>query len=351
MPALILSFITAFTITYLVMPVIIRVAKERALFDQPNERSAHLIPTPTLGGIGIFCGTFCALILWMQDSDFGALQYILVAFMLIFLVGARDDLIPMSPATKLMAQMLAAVVLVYKSQIRLDNLHGVFNLYELPELATFAISILIIVGIINAFNLIDGINGLAASIGLLAGVIWGVWFVLTGHQALAIIAFSISGSLAAFLKFNFTPAKIFMGDTGSQFIGIVCAILALKFIDLQAGMPNGSPYAFKSAPVIAFSILILPLFDTLWAFTRRVVIGNSPFSPDKYHIHHLLLAHGFNHMQATGILVLSTLLFLAIALAFDALGTPLLLAIQLCLAGGTALWLQRFVHRKAVTEE
>lgn len=325
------------------MPVIIRVARERALYDQPNERSAHLVPTPTLGGIGIFCGTFCALILWINAADFGAFQYILVAFMLIFLVGARDDLIPMSPATKFMAQILAAVILVYKSHIRLDNLHGVLGFHALPELAGFVLSVLIIVGIINAFNLIDGINGLAASIGLLAGVIWGIWFLITGQQNLAIIALSMAGSLSAFLKYNFTPARIFMGDTGSQFIGMVCAILALQFINQQETMPTNAALFFHSAPVLAFSLLITPLFDTFWAFTRRVVIGSSPFMPDKNHIHHLLLAKGYNHMQATGILVVSTLLFIGLAVVLDDLGTPLLLFLQLSLASAGALWLQRRV--------
>jgi UDP-GlcNAc:undecaprenyl-phosphate GlcNAc-1-phosphate transferase len=338
---MILSFITAFSITFMVIPVIIQVARERALYDQPNERSAHLVPTPTLGGIGIFCGTFCALILWINPSDFGSLQYILVAFMLIFLAGARDDLIPMSPATKFIAQVLAAVILVYKSHICLGSLHGIMGLYKISELAGFIVSVVIIVGIINAFNLIDGINGLAASIGLLAGVIWGIWFLITGQQILAIIGLSMVGSLSAFLKYNFTPARIFMGDTGSQFIGMVCAILSLQFIEQQEGMSNYTAPFSCSAPALAFSILIIPLFDTLCAFARRIFTGSSPFSPDKSHIHHLLVAKGYNHTQATGILVLSTLFFVGLTVILDDLGTPLLLVLQLFLASAGALWLQR----------
>lgn len=339
MPILILCFITACLITYLVTPLVIQVARARDLYDHPNARSAHWTPTPTLGGIGIFSGTFFALILWIKASDFGALQHVLVALLFIFFAGACDDLMPLSPAAKLTTQVLAAFLLASKADIGLHSLHGIFGVYALPAPVGLALSVVVIVLIINAFNLTDGVNGLAASIGLLTCGLLGGWFYLTRQIIPAATAFSIAGSLSAFLKYNITPARIFMGDTGSQFIGLVCAVLILQFIRLQAAMPADALLAFQSAPVLAMSLLIIPLFDTCWAFMRRIARGRSPFSPDKNHIHHLLLAQGYSHSQTTAILVLVSLCFVGLAIALDRLGSPLLLAVQACLAGVCALGL------------
>lgn len=332
MHALVLGFITAFTLTYLIIPVIIRIAQERKLYDHPNERSAHQDPTPSLGGIGIFAGTICAVVLWTPIHSFGILQYILASFVLIFLIGVLDDLLPMSAPKKFLGQVLVAIILAYKSDVRLTSLYGILGIEELPELTGFLISVVIIVGIINSFNLVDGINGLAGSIGLLACTTWGIWFAATGSTALAVVAFSLTGAIVAFLKYNFTPARIFMGDTGSLLIGTVCAILAIKFVELNRQDLVDSRFAFRAAPAIAMAVLIIPLFDTLRVFLMRVLRGKSPFSPDKNHIHHLLLQAGLNHMQATMALVVVNLLFILLAFSLHTLGSMALLLIELSLA-------------------
>lgn len=346
MHALILGFVTAFTLTYLIIPTIIRVATERKLYDHPNERSAHYVPTPSLGGIGIFAGTICAVILWTPLDSFGTLQYILASFVLIFLIGIVDDLLPMSPTKKFLGQVLVAVILAYKSNVRLTSLYGIFDIGSLPELTGFLLSIIIIVGIINAFNLIDGVNGLAGSIGLVACVTWGIWFALAGSAALplAVVAFSLAGAIIAFLKYNFTPARIFMGDTGSLLIGTVCAILAIKFIEMNPQAPIGGE-PFRSAPAVAMAVLIIPVFDTLRVFLMRAVRGKSPFSPDKTHIHHLMLKTGLNHMQTTRTLVLVNILFVVVAFAGHQLGNMVLLLIEISLALGLTALLLYLVRR------
>lgn len=332
MYTIILGFITSFTLTYLIIPIIIRVAKERRLYDAPNERSAHVEPTPSLGGIAIFAGTVCAIVLWTPMEAFGVLQYILAAFILIFLTGILDDLVPMSPTKKLSGQMLVSIILAYKADIRITSLFGLFGIYELPEMTSFSLSIIAIIGIINAFNLIDGINGLAGSIGLWACLLWGSWFAITDTPAMAVLAFSLAGAIVAFLKYNFSPAKIFMGDTGSLFIGMVCAILAINFIDLNSRPAPEIPLRFDTAPVIAVGVLIFPLFDTVRVFARRILNGKSPFSPDRNHIHHLLLNLGCTHSQATAILVSTSIGFTALALFLHDIGTIPLLTVLIGLA-------------------
>ena len=345
MYAVILGFITAFTLTFSIIPVIIRVARERRIYDRPNERSSHDEPTPSLGGIGIFAGTICAVVLWTPLDAFGVLQYVLAAFVLIFLIGVLDDLIPLSPTRKFSGQLLVAIILAYKSDVRITSLYGVFGVYDLPELTSFVLSVLIIIAIINSFNLIDGINGLAGSIGLLACVSWGTWFLAIHSPALAVVAFSLAGAITAFLKYNFTPAKIFMGDTGSLLIGTVCAILSISFIEMNHLVSIQPVYTFNSAPAIAVGILILPLYDTVRVFVQRILHGRSPFSPDKTHIHHLLIDLGISHMNATAILLCVNVLFIAIAVLLDQLGTSVLFLLEIILMFLFTFILQRIAQK------
>ncbi|HMX39486.1 MAG TPA: MraY family glycosyltransferase [Saprospiraceae bacterium] len=340
MHTLILGFITAFVLTYVIIPVIIGVARQRKFLALPNERSSHEVPTPSLGGIGIFAGTIVAVVLWAPFSAFAGMQHVLAAFVLIFLIGVLDDVLPLSPVKKFAGQLLVSVILAYKSNIRLTSFYGAFGILDIPELTSFVLSVVAIVGIINAFNLIDGINGLAGSIGLLACVAWGIWFGCIGAEPLSIIAFSLAGAIVAFLKYNFTPARIFMGDTGSLLIGTVCAILAIKFIEINYQLPPEHPFRVDAAPSIAVAVLILPIFDTLRVFVRRIVQGRSPFSPDKSHIHHLLLDLGLSHMQSTAWLVLTNVVFVAAAVVLNHYGMVMVLLLELAAATGLTALLQ-----------
>jgi UDP-GlcNAc:undecaprenyl-phosphate/decaprenyl-phosphate GlcNAc-1-phosphate transferase len=332
-------------LTYVIIPVIIRFMRERKFLDRPNERSAHEIPTPSLGGIGIFAGTICSMTLWTPVDAFAGLQYILAAFVLIFLIGVTDDAMHLSPVQKFLGQLLVAVILAYKSDIRLTSFYGFMGLYELPELLSFLVSVVIIVGIINAFNLIDGINGLAGSVGLLACLSWGAWFYAVDAMALAVVTFALAGSIVAFLKYNFTPARIFMGDTGSLLIGTVCAILAIQFIEMNYKIADPSPLRFGAAPAIAVAVLILPIYDTLRVFVRRAFQGRSPFSPDKTHIHHLMLDLGLTHMQTTAWLLAANVLFIGLALLFNNWGLMPVLSIILGLAIALTTLLQAIKHK------
>jgi UDP-N-acetylmuramyl pentapeptide phosphotransferase/UDP-N-acetylglucosamine-1-phosphate transferase len=345
---IILAFITSFALTYLAIPSIIHLARKKNLMDEPGERRSHKVSTPSLGGIGIFAGTLFSIILWTPFNYFGPLQYILCAFIIIFLIGAKDDIDPISPSKKFLGELFAAGILVFRAKIKLTSLYGFFGIYELPEIASILISIFTIIVIINAFNLIDGINGLSGSLGLLITVVLGSWFFLVGSIEIAIVAFSLSGALVAFLKYNITPAQIFMGDTGALLLGLVCSILAIKFIELHNVLKD-SPYTFSSAPSIAIAILILPLFDTLRVFILRVLEGRSPFSPDRKHIHHIMIDMGLTHMQATGVLFAVNIMFIVLAIMLQNVGNLILLIILLGLAFIMTLGASKVVEKKKST--
>ena len=367
----ILSFITAFTLTYFAIPSIIHIARVKNLCDEPGERRSHKESTPSLGGIGIFAGVIFSIILWTPFDYFVDLQYILCAFIIIFLIGAKDDILPMSPNKKLVGEVLAAAILVFKSNVIITNLGGIFGVdeiscviplgkeeYDFSYHLCVLFSIFTILVIINAFNLIDGINGLSGSIGTLISMVLGAWFFLAKQPELAIVAFSLAGALIAFLKYNFTPARIFMGDTGSLLVGIICSILIIKFIEVQNMMnvmvkdaiPGDpildNPLIFDAVPAIAIGIMVLPLFDTLRVFTMRVLKGKSPFHPDRTHIHHLLIDFGLSHMQATGILVIVNIFFILLAIGLQHIGSIYLLLVIFTLAIGMTTMLYYSVARK-----
>ena len=344
---IILAFITAFGLTYVAIPSIISIARKKNLVDEPGERRAHHVSTPSLGGIAIFAGVIFSIILWTPFNYFADLQYILCAFIIIFLIGAKDDIDPISPRIKFLAQIFAACILVFTAKIRITSFYGIFGIGELPMIWSYIFSILTIIVIINAFNLIDGINGLSGSLGALICCTFGTWFLMIDVVELAIVAFATTGAIIAFLYYNVTPAKIFMGDTGSLLLGLVCSILAIQFIEQNNVLENSSYYV-SSAPSVAIGILILPLFDTLRVFVLRIIRGKSPFSPDKNHVHHLLLNTGLNHMQSTGILVFVNVFFIMISLYFQFLGTEWLLFILVTLALTLTLILLLFNMKREV---
>lgn len=331
MNSIVLAFITSLALTYLAIPSIIGIAKKKNLFDEPGERRSHTVRTPSLGGIAIFAGTLFSIILWTPFQYFGDLQYILCSFIIIFLIGAKDDIDPISPTKKFLGELFAACILVFRANVRLTSLYGIMGVGELHYAWSVILSIFTIIVIINAFNLIDGINGLSASLGILISATLGIWFMKIDAVELAMVAFALVGSLVAFLKYNITPAKIFMGDTGALLLGLVCSILTIKFIELHRVIGD-SPYAFKAAPSIAIAILILPLFDTLRVFTIRLLKGKSPFFPDRSHIHHLLIDTGLTHMQATGILIFVNIAFIFLAVSLQGIGNLYLLLVILLVA-------------------
>ena len=323
---IILAFITAFLLTYRVIPAIVSIAKKKKLYDEPNHRKSHEEVVPRLGGIGIFAGLLFSIILWTPFNFLGDLQYILSAFIIIFLIGAKDDIDPVIPIKKAGAQFVAALILVFKANVIITDFHGILGIHEIPFLYSVLFSLFVIIAIINAFNLIDGVNGLAGSVALLTSIILGFWFYKIDRIELAIVAFSTAGSIIAFLKYNFSPASIFMGDTGSLLLGLVSAILAIKFIDINASLINSSDH-ISSGTVFVIAIMILPIFDTIRIMILRILNGKSPFHPDKKHLHHLLLDLGLSHMQVTMVLTGVNILFVLIAYYFRNLDINLLLLI------------------------
>jgi len=311
-------------VTYVSIPVIIRIARIKKLVDIPDSRKIHKSPTPSLGGFGIFAGFILALLISVPASASSGLQYFAAAAFIIYILGLKDDVLVITPLKKFLGQLIATSIIVYKADIRIVSMHGIFGIQDLPYAVSIMLTYFSFILIINAFNLIDGVDGLAGTLGIVSALIFGIYFYFAHDALYAIMGLSLVGGLSAFLLFNYTPAKIFMGDTGSMLVGLVNAILALRFIRV-ADAP-GALVPVVSAPVIAFAVLAVPLFDTLRVFTIRIFLHRrSPFSPDRNHIHHLLLDCGLSHPATTLVLTSYNLVLIALAFALRNTGVHELL--------------------------
>jgi UDP-N-acetylmuramyl pentapeptide phosphotransferase/UDP-N-acetylglucosamine-1-phosphate transferase len=203
-------------------------------------------------------------------------------------------------------------------------MYGLFGIEKVPGAFSLALSYLTIIVVVNSFNLIDGIDGLAASLGILTLSVFGAYFLAVDMQAYAILAFSMAGSLIAFIIFNHHPAKIFMGDSGSLMIGLVNAILVIKFINVAYS--PGAVIRIPSAAAVGFGILVVPLLDTLRVFSIRIINGRSPFTPDRNHVHHLLLDKGLGHVAVASICVIFNIAIIAFVWFAQSIGPNFLLS-------------------------
>lgn len=309
------------------IPSILHVARARHLYDDIGHfRKQHDHGIPRLGGVAIFLSfSITALIFSMIDQSF-PIGYLLTAGIILFIMGLKDDLSGVNSSTKFLVQFVVALILVLLGDIRLTSMYGVFGIYELPLAISCALSVLVIILVVNAFNLIDGIDGLAATTGIIVNGCFTLLFLYMHQNELAVISLIMVGAIAGFLKFNLTPAKIFMGDTGSLFIGLISVVMAIKFIELNK-FDNGITPLIFSAPALAVAILIGPIFDTVRVFFIRIISGISPFTADRNHVHHRMLRLGFNHLQTTLILAGLNIVTIGIALMFADLGNFVLITI------------------------
>lgn len=326
MDKILLSGALAFAITFFAIPIIIQVARRKKLFDEPDERKVHKLVIPTLGGLGIFGGFILATLIGAPVGSL-ELQYFAAASIVIFFLGIKDDILVLSATKKFIGQLVAAGIIIKFGDVQISNMHGFLGFTAIPHLASIVLTLFTIIVIINSFNLIDGIDGLAGSLGLLTSLVFGIYFYYTGQLLYGVMALSLAGSLIGFLIYNFSPAKIFMGDTGSLLIGLINSILVIKFINFAG--TAALPFKLESAPALGFAILIVPLFDTLRVFTLRILSRRSPFSPDRTHVHHFLLELGYSHKKITLLCVGSNIALILLAFSFRNLGTTMVIGILL----------------------
>jgi UDP-GlcNAc:undecaprenyl-phosphate/decaprenyl-phosphate GlcNAc-1-phosphate transferase len=354
---LVLGFLTAFIVVLFTMPSLIKVAIMKHLVDEPKEdRKVHVDSVPTIGGIIIFAAIIFSYAIWfpssakigLPDAGFRTLYYamgnayqefkfIMASLVLLFFMGVKDDIIGFSPVKKLVGHLIVGYILVVMAHIRIKDMHGIFGLYELPEHWSIAFSFFTYIVLVNAFNLIDGLDGLAGGIGVISALAFGTWFYLAGNVPDALLALVLAGALSGFLVFNYHPARVFMGDSGSLIVGAVISVLAMRVVDHPTAK---LPYDLRvvPTPLFAMAVIAYPLVDTFRVFVIRTARGTSPFKADRNHIHHRLMALGLGHRGTTAVLYIYAALIIGISM-FTRWWHPTL---GLMLLGGSAFVLATF---------
>ncbi len=339
-----MAFLTSFGVVLLATPSLIKVAKLKHLVDEPKEdRKLHTKSIPTIGGIMIFSAFMFSCFIWFPDEEgmqkeFSQFLYLMGSLVLLFFVGVKDDIIGMSPTKKLVAHILVGFILVAMGGIRIESFHGLFSVdVELPEYAKLVISIFVYIVIVNSINLIDGIDGLASGVGIIACITFGLWFYYSHQPQWTLVSFSLAGALLSFLIFNFNPARIFMGDSGSLTIGAILSVLTIQLIETPTTFLE-LPFNNISTPVLAIGILAYPLIDTLRVFVIRIFAGKSPMAADRNHLHHRLQRRGYGHRKVVFIIYVFSIVCIGLVsflpiknptLSFIALGAFVLLFIGL----------------------
>lgn len=283
------AFIVAFFASLLLIPPLTRLAYHRRVVDQPDGRKVHEASIPRIGGLAIFLAFLFASFLFVEIDS--TLRGIFLGIFMILGIGLVDDLQGLSPYQKLVGQFIAAGFPVFFSGIRIESL-GVFSGMELllPPWLSIAFTLLVIVAVTNAINLSDGLDGLAGGIAMITTVGLGLlaWQAYGANQEIPfyILLVALAGSILGFLKFNTHPATIFMGDTGSLFLGFSSITLCLYLIHKSGG---------RIGPAHAVLIFAVPIIDTLWVMGNRLARGVSPFTADRNHLHHKLMDMGLSH--------------------------------------------------------
>ncbi len=310
------ALLSALAISWFAVPAIINLAKIKKLYDEPNGRKEHTTRIPTLGGIAIFGGFILPFVFFSEGLSFPQFNSILSALIILFVIGIKDDLFPLTASKKMLGQLAAVCIVVFQGKIRIENFYGLFGIHDLSFWFSVAFSIFVLLLVTNAFNLIDGINGLSSGIGIIVLSTYAFWFYKMEDQLFFILCLAYVGALLGFMRYNFIKAKIFMGDSGSLLLGFIIAVVTVQFIQKAQYY---QPYVFfsVSGSVYAFNLLIIPLFDTLRVFTIRIFNKRSPFSADRNHIHHRLIDLGLSHFQAACTLFAVNFLFIGMAFLLD----------------------------------
>jgi UDP-GlcNAc:undecaprenyl-phosphate GlcNAc-1-phosphate transferase len=288
-----IAFVVAAMVAFVTVPLSKKIAFKLGAIAVPNERSMHKKPMPLAGGISIICGFIAALLVAMfiyKGFEYEKMFGFVTGAIIIACVGLLDDIYNLSAKVKLLFQILAALVAVYTGT-RFDYLTWPWNPQGFIHLGDLGrvISVLWIIGVINAINFIDGLDGLAAGISSIASICLMLIAILTNNPPVVILTAALSGACLGFLPMNFNPAKIFMGDTGSTFLGFSLAVISIQ----------GLLKSYTAITVIAaLFVLGLPVFDTGFAILRRVINRKPIYVADRGHLHHRLVDRGFSQRRA-----------------------------------------------------
>jgi UDP-GlcNAc:undecaprenyl-phosphate GlcNAc-1-phosphate transferase len=304
-----LALIVSFTVTLIIIPRLLHIASKLDLIDHPDDkRKVHRNPKPIIGGIGMVIGLSISCLLFVPS---GGLRGFYAGIVLLTIIGFLDDFREINHRWKFAAQIVAALFIVYFSDLILTYFGNLLWFGRISfQKSAILLTIFSTVGVINAINMIDGIDGLAGGVSLIAFIAFALLAAITNQTELMILSIACCGTVIAFLRYNWYPSK---GDAGSLPLGF-----ALTFIAIAITQKNRD----FVPPVAPLFILTVPIVDTLTVMTKRVMHDKSPFLPDNTHLHHILLRFGYDKKTTVKIILLLTAIFSVIGIAGTVLKIP-----------------------------
>lgn len=301
---IILMVVIPFTFVALVIPFIKKIAVQIGAVDMPGGRHIHKKPTPKLGGLGIFLGYLLGYMIFGEPS--AQMNSILIGSFIILITGIIDDIVELKPSIKFAGQLMAALVIAIYGGILLKDVSA-FGIYLDFGIMSYPLTIFFILGCVNCINLIDGLDGLSGGISSIYYLTIGIIATMQGKHGLDfVLAFVMLGSTLGFLVHNFNPAKIFAGDSGSNFMGFIIAVIALL------GFKNVT----MTSLIVPLLLIAIPILDTLFAIIRRTLKGESISKGDSYHIHHQLLKRNLSVRQTVLIIYVVDILFASASIIY-----------------------------------
>ena len=297
-----LLFVSIFLVTYIIIPKIRSISVKFNLTDTPGVRSSHADITPSFGGVAFYISYIIALFFLQFFFENQVSLTLLVGISVLFFTGLFDDIVNLRAKVKFFGQFLGVALLMSQPDFRIISMHGFLGIYEVPLAVSIAGSMFFLLGLINAFNLLDGIDGLTSITGIIVASFYSYMFYQLGYFYYLSISITTIATLLAFLRFNFSvKRKIFMGDTGSLTIGLVLGLLTLKLMTADAVYASLHFYP-EQLPLVLLAVLFVPILDTCRVMIIRLLRGVSMFSPDRNHIHHIIIDYGLSHRKASSLI-------------------------------------------------
>ena len=337
-------FFISLLFSILIFPALINICREKKIFDSPNlNRKIHRMPIPNIGGVGLFFSILLSVLIFSNETTKGV-NVFLSSFSFLFLFGLKDDLVTLPFFRRFQAQLIAGILIIIIGDFRVRDFSFI-GLSDINYFVSIVLSLIFFIFLINAYNLIDGINGLLGSLTFISSTFFFLLFILSieKYSIGFMTCLSMLGSIMVFLFYNFGEAKVFMGSCGSYIIGLFMYFNSILFLD-----SNYTSNLFTTKYAFLFSILAIPIYDTLRVFVLRLLEKKSPFEADANHVHHRLLKLELSHNQIVLILLAVNLMLIMINFTIKMNSDLLLIFLDLLLLVVLNFILEAFIKKSSV---
>ena len=329
-------FFVSLCSTWWIFKKVLRLARKKNILDNPNSRKLQRVPVPVLGGVAVFFGMVMAFAAETFIFDASNMFALLGVMTIMLLLGTMDDMFGLPPKFRFMVEILVVLLLVYCNNTSINNFHGLWGVGELTQWVAVPLTVFACVGIINAINMIDGVDGLSSGYSMVTCAIFGSVFIATGDSSHGALALLSIGALIPFFCHNVfgRKSKMFIGDGGALLMGIVMSSFVINTLKTDSTIAAAVPADFGLVP-FALAVLAVPVFDTLRVMCSRILKGISPFTPDKNHLHHLLIDLHFSHIGTTVTIISINLFVIGMWYLSYILGASIDVQLYIVIALGT----------------